>query len=96
MARLIDNGTVVSDDGEWKWNPEGGSIKGGAWDRIAPMTKKPGLATRLLVKKSAWGKPGLSETQEANRLQPSTGSRKISEIGERLTAEAERRKEERH
>lgn len=90
MAKLNEHGRVISDDGEWEWNPEGGSIKGGSWNRIAPMTKKPGLATRLMVKKSAWGKPGLAETKEASRLQPSAADRKLGEIGERLQASAER------
>jgi hypothetical protein len=94
MSKLIDDGRVLSDDGEWQWNPEGGSIKGGSWERIAPMTTKPGLATRLLVKKSAWGKPGLRETRQADKFQPSAGTRKLDEIGMRLAADVERRKAE--
>lgn len=92
MARLTEDGRVVSEDQEWQWNPDGGAIKGGSWERIAPMTTKPGLATRLLVKKSAWGKPGLSETQAAAKLQPSGADRKLGEVAANLKAEAERRR----
>jgi hypothetical protein len=94
MARLSADGHVVSDDGEWQWNPEGGSIKGGSWERIAPPAKKPGLMSRLLVKKSAQGKPGLAESRQADKLQPSAGTRGLEEMGNRLAAEAERRKAE--
>jgi hypothetical protein len=96
MARLTDSGTVVSDNGEWQWNPEGGSIKGGAWTRIAPPASKPGLMTRLLVKKSAQGKPSFAETMQAAKLQPSAGDRAIvaglERVQDKLAAEVERRK----
>jgi hypothetical protein len=95
MAKLTDEGRVISDDREWQWNSEGGSIGGGSWERIVPMTKKPGLATRLMVKKSAWGKPGLAESRQADKFQQSRANRKLVEVGQRLEADVERRKAER-
>jgi hypothetical protein len=86
---------VISDDGEWEWKPEAGGLKGSLWERIVPITKKPGLATRLLVKKSAWGKPGLSESQQAAKLQPTRLDRGLEELGTKLAVDVERRKAER-
>jgi len=89
MAKLTDDGRVISDDGQWQWDPQGGSIKGGSWERIAPMTTKPSLATRLLVKKSAWGKPGLGETMQADKLQPSAANQKLGELEQKMRDKAD-------
>lgn len=70
MAKLDEQGRVISDDGCWLWNPSHGV--GGGWDRIAESPNKPGLVSRLLVKKSAQGKPGFKETMQAGKLQPAT------------------------
>ena len=64
MATVRD-GEIISDDGEWRFTGDKGVRM---WERIKPATKKPGLVTRLLVKKSAWGRPGLAESKEAAKL----------------------------
>lgn len=84
MAWIDAQGQVFSDDGEWRWNPEAGGLKGSLWVRVAPMTKKPSLMTRLLVKKSAWGRPGLGESRQAQKLQPTRLDRGLERLQERL------------
>lgn len=84
MAKLDESGHVISDDGEWRWNPEAGGLKGQLWERIVPRTKQPSLLARLLVKNSAWGRPGLAESRQAQKLQPTRLDRGLERLQERL------------